>query len=269
MNRVYKAILPDERAAPFAPIAILLSTLAKRIRDDVEAPDVSAVMGEVEALLDETVSAEDYRMPGDAPKPLVNLSEIDFDALKAKFAKGNQKTEAERLKALLQAKVRTMVQQNKSRADLLAKLQELIDRYNTGSQNIEGWFEELLAFTRELQQEEARSMCEGLTEEELAIFDILTRPEPPLSDAERDTVKTVAKELLETLKEQRLVIDWWKRQQARSAVRTHIETLLDRSLPEQPYHKALFAQKCGLTYEHVYESYGGGGRSPYEAYAAA
>ncbi len=267
VNKVYKAILPDERAAAHAPAAILLSTLAKRIRDDVDGPDVSEVMGRVEALLDDTVSAEDYRMPGDEPQALVNLSEVDFEALQAKFDKGKKKTEAERLKALLETKVREMVQLNKSRADLLEKLQALIDRYNTGSRNVEGFFEDLKAFMGELKDEDSRAMREGLTEEELAIFDILTRPEPELTDKERDRVKACAKELLQTLKAQKLVVDWWKRQQTKAVVRTFIKRSLAKGLPEEPFPDELFDDKTEAVYTHVFESYGGSGPSPYTAEA--
>ena len=259
VNKVYKAILPDERAAPHSPAAILLSTLAKRIRDDTDGPDVSKVMGRIEALLDETIAAEDYRMPGDEPQALLNLSEVDFEALQAKFDKGKKKTEAERLKALLETKVREMVQLNKSRVDLLEKLQALIDRYNTGSRNVEGFFEDLKAFLGDLKEEDSRAIREGLTEEELAIFDILTRPEPELSDKERETVKACAKELLDTLKAQKLVVDWWKKQRSKAEVRRSIELILDKGLPETPYDRRIFSDKSEQVYTHVYESYGGVG----------
>ncbi|MEO0452398.1 MAG: type I restriction endonuclease subunit R [Pseudomonadota bacterium] len=194
VNRVYKAILPDERAAPFAPDAVLLSTLAKRIRDEIEGPDVSSVLGEVEELLDQSISAEDYRMAGDPEKRLVNLVEVDFEALQEQFDSGKKKTAAERLRALLETKVRELAQLNESRADLLEKLRNLIDRYNSGSQNIDEWFEELKEFLSEVQAEERRAMQEGLNEEELALFDILTKPEPKLSEKERETVKLASKE---------------------------------------------------------------------------
>jgi type I restriction enzyme R subunit len=45
-----------------------------------------------------------------------------------------------------------------------------------------------------------------MTEEELVVFDILTRPAPELSTEERAEVKKVAKQLLERLKEL-LVLD--------------------------------------------------------------
>jgi len=55
---------------------------------------------------------------------------------------------------------------------LAKKFRGLIDEYNAGSQNIEAFFEELKKFARNLTAEEQRSIAEGLTEEELALFDI-------------------------------------------------------------------------------------------------
>lgn len=52
-----------------------------------------------------------------------------------------------------------------------------------------------------------------------AIFD-LTKPEVTLTKGEEGQVKKVARSLLETLKNEKLVLDWKKRQTTRAAVRT-------------------------------------------------
>ncbi|MFY0636653.1 type I restriction endonuclease subunit R [Maricaulis maris] len=261
--RVYKAILPDERAAPFAPMGSLLSALVKRLRAEVTRPDVDTVMGQIEALLDETISAEDYRLKAQGEQPLLDLSQVDFDALREKFAGGRKRSEAERLRALLERKVQAMAKLNKSRLDLVKKLEAMIERYNSGSQNIESWFEDLVKFAQELTEEEGRTIREGLSEEELAIFDILTQPEPVLTDKEREQVKSVAKDLLAKLKSDKLVLDWWKRQQTRSAVQSLINRTLGKSLPETPFTDEIYNAKCELAYAHVYEAYGGAGREVY------
>jgi type I restriction enzyme, R subunit len=62
-----------------------------------------------------------------------------------------------------------------------------------------------------LNEEEQRGIVEKLTEEELALFDLLKQPE--LSDKEKDKVKSATNELLITLKASKLVLDWRKRQQ--------------------------------------------------------
>jgi hypothetical protein len=77
-----------------------------------------------------------------------------------------------------------------------------------------------------------RTIAEGLTEEELALFDILTKPEPVLTKAEEAEVKRVCRELLATLKREKLVLDWRETQQARASVMQTLKTGL-YGLPKQ------------------------------------
>jgi type I restriction enzyme R subunit len=84
------------------------------------------------------------------------------------------------------------------------------------------------------------------------IFDILTRPAPDLSTAERDEVKRVAKDLMARIKDL-LVLNWRQKSAARSSLKLAIEDTLDQ-LPNA-YDRPLYAQKCTALFEHVYESY--------------
>lgn len=102
-------------------------------------------------------------------------------------------------------------------------------------------------------------MREHLSEEELTVFDILTRPGPALSAAERDEVKKVTRQLLGRLQDL-LVLGWRQKIQARAKVRVEIENVLDEGLP-RAYSKELYESKCNTVFEHVFESYQGEGRS--------
>ncbi len=141
---------------------------------------------------------------------------------------------------------------NNTHAEFAEKFEELIESYNAGSRNIEELFEELLKLSRNLTEEQQRHVRENMTEEELVIFDILTRPAPELSADERTEVKKVARELLNRLK-QLLVLNWRQKSTARSQIKLAIEDVLD-TLPEA-YDRPLYAQKCSALFEHVYESY--------------
>ena len=154
-----------------------------------------------------------------------------------------------------------MVRLNRTRADYLEKFQALIDDYNSGSRNIEEIFRDLLALSRALTHEQDRHVREHLSEEQLTIFDILTRPGPELAEEERDEVKKVAHQLLERLNAL-LALDWRKRASARAQVKLAIEDALDEGLP-RAYTKELYQTKCNALFEHVYESYFGDGDSVY------
>jgi type I restriction enzyme R subunit len=154
---------------------------------------------------------------------------------------------------------------NKSRINYLEKFQQLVVDYNAGSMNVEEYYRRLIEFVKNLDEEEKRALSENLTEEELAIYDLLVNP--PLKMTQKDimAVKKVAHDLLEKLKSEKLVLDWRKKQQARAAVRLCIEEVLE-GLPSV-FTTEIYRQKCGLIYQHIYESYYGCGKSVYSATA--
>ena len=260
--RLFKAILPDPAANELAPLSVLVAYIAGRIKAQTDPPDISAVMGDVEELLNDSIATEGYHIgPVSKPETLVNLSEIDFAALQEKFAQGRKRTEAEKLRRLIEGKLADMLKRNASRVELAEKFQRLIDAYNAGSQNIEILFAELVDFARELTIEEQRGVAEGLSEEELALFDILTKPEPKLTKAEEAEAKRVCRAMLETLKREKLILDWREKQQARAGVMQAIKLQL-RQLPP-PFTRDVREEKQARAYAHVYDHYFGAGQSAY------
>lgn len=154
---------------------------------------------------------------------------------------------------MVRAQLEKLILLNKTRADFAETFEELIESYNAGSRNIEELFEELLKLSRNLSEEQQRHVRENMTGEELVIFDILTRPAPELSAAERNEVKKVARGLLTRIK-QLLVLNWRQKSTARAQLKLAIEDVLDTGLP-RIYSRALYQQKCSAVFEHVYESY--------------
>jgi type I restriction enzyme R subunit len=136
----------------------------------------------------------------------------------------------ERLKLAVRAQLERMVQANPTRVDYLAKFEELIEEYNSGSRSIDDLFSQLLALTRTLTDEQQRHVREQLSEEELTVFDLLTRPGPDLTSEEREEVKKVARHILERVREA-LVLNWRQKAQARARVKLVIEDTLDEGLP--------------------------------------
>jgi len=102
-----------------------------------------------------------------------------------------------------------------------------------------------------------------MTEEQLAVFDLLTQPEPVLDDAERELVKASAKRLLEHLHD-KLVLDWRRKAASTADVRTTIREVLDTDLPEDPYPPEMFDQKVQAIFDHVASAYGDDGSSVYK-----
>jgi type I restriction enzyme R subunit len=266
-NRIFKAILPDPEANKFVPACALFRAIQWKIEALQPEADVYEVMEKVEDLLDESITAKGYviREPA-APygkKKLVDLSRIDFKTLKKEFSRERKRVEIEKLRGAINSALEKMVRLNKTRVDYLEKFQRMIDEYNQGAVNLEEFFDRLLKFVKDLQEEERRGVAEGLSEEELAVFDLIAKPEMKLTKKEEGQVKKVARELLQTLKREKLVLDWRKTQATRAAVHVVVEDKLDE-LPEV-FTREIYAQKCNAVFQHIFESYFGEGRSVYVA----
>ena len=259
VDRLFHAILPDTAANEFGPDRKGIVVIADKIRSLTEPADISAIMDQVDVVLDRSIAPKGYEIK-ETSQPL-DLSKIDFEALKKRFAQSRRHIEIEKLRGSINTKLSSLVRLNKSRMDYYEQFQRLIDEYNSGAKNTEQFFAELVTFAQNLTEEEKRGMAENLSEEELALFDILTRPNMKLSREEKKQVKGVAQELLDTLKAERLVLDWRKKQQTRAFVQLTIEQVLDK-LPET-YSTEIYQQKCGMVYQHVYDSYAGPGKSIY------
>ncbi|BDI14913.1 hypothetical protein ANSO36C_07150 [Nostoc cf. commune SO-36] len=262
VNKLYKAILPDPTANEFTAINAHLQTIKDQILAEVPEVDVSEVIEQVEELLDLSITAGEFVITK-SHSQRIDLSQIDFVALKNKFASTDyQRTETEKLKIAIAQKLQQMVRLNKTRINYLDKFQQMIAEYNADSRNVQIFFNDLINFAQELGVEDKRAIAQNLIEEELAIFDLLTKPEIKLTKQEEQEVKQVAKELLKTLKQEKLVLDWKKRQQTRASVEVAIKDNLDK-LP-QSYSDELYEQKCQEVYQHIYENYSGPG-SIYDA----
>jgi type I restriction enzyme R subunit len=264
VDTLFHAILPDFAANEFGPDRKAIVVIAQKILSLALPPDISGVMGQVEDLLDDSIAPKDQgyviRSPiaarqineGERPVHWVDLSQIDFEKLKQQFERGHKHIEIEKLRGQINAKLARLIRLNRSRMNYYDQFQKMIAEYNAGVENLDAFFAQLVSFAQSLNQEEQRGISENLNEEELAVFDLLTRPNVRLSKQERDQVKKVARDLLHTLRAEKLVLDWRKHQQTRAAVRLAIEEKLDQ-LPEA-YDAPLFREKCNVIYQHVYHS---------------
>jgi type I restriction enzyme R subunit len=260
----FTAVKPDPVVAEVRAECAVIEELHKKIRALSPPVDINEFMADVEDLLDRSIEANSYVIQQKQGERQVDLTTIDFDALRERFQAGKKHTETERLKGTVARRLVAMIRVNKTRMDYLAQFQKMIAEYNAGSVNVEEFFKRLIDFAGTLDDEEKRGVAEQLSEEELTLFDILTKPEMTLTTKDRNKVKKVARDLLATLKREKLVLDWRKHQQARAQVRVAIETVLDKELPDT-YTPDLFHQKTEAIFQHIYESYWGDGHGVYAA----
>jgi type I restriction enzyme R subunit len=208
------------------------------------------VRTQVDALLDDAITTIEIK--SNLPNP-INIADINFDALAEMLdrTKKPSRADAERLKRIAELKIQPMLDKNPTRIDFQEKFNEIVEKYNLGAHTAEEFFEQLKVFIDELNEEDRRAAREGLEEPELTIFDLLCK-EVQLSEKERNEVKTLAKQLLSTLKDV-LVIDWRKKQRTKARVQKVIDDIL-QDLPES-FDDSLWAKACDSVFVQVFDKY--------------
>jgi type I restriction enzyme R subunit len=270
ITSLYEACKPDVLGRGKAREVAVFQYLRGVIDSLIEQKDIEAISLKIAELLDESVvvnEAEAFKARQHSAEYQIiqkgkvwDLSKINFDKLREEFRQATYKNiEIADLRAFLQHKLELMLQQNATRTDFAQRLQEIIDRYNSGGSSTENAYEEFLAYTKSLREEEERHIREGLTEDELEIFDLLKKDK--MTQEETQKVKLAAKSLLKRLKEEQpkvLVQDWYKDTQTQKQVRSAVEKVLDSNLPES-YDRVLFREKCDNVF-HLMLDYASNGR---------
>ncbi len=219
------------------------------------------------------MGAEEYIIraaaEGSEPDPLIDLSQIDFDALAAQFA-GRKRAETDRLAALLQQRAIGAATRNPTRYDLVERIEELIAEYNAGSLNIDEYLRRLIALSQSLTERGAasrhRRAHRGGAGDLRPAHQARTRRS---ADADRELVKASAKRLLAHLHD-KLVLDWRRKAETAADVRViHPLTCSTQDLPADPYPPDVFDAKVQAVFDHVASAYGDDGQSVYDGDAHA
>ena len=115
VSTLYNAVKPDPAALEFASRVACLAAIADAIRAKLNPnpADISGVMGDIGKLLDASITG--VAMPA-KPAPVMDLSKIDFEALRKRFKESKHKnTDLEVLKAAIRAQLEKLIRLNKTR----------------------------------------------------------------------------------------------------------------------------------------------------------
>lgn len=237
----------------FSPLVYLHGLLHRTIDDE----KVNRARIRMAQILDGSVSANDKssNKQGEyliTESKVIDLSKIDVDELRKEIKVAQFKAiEIDDLKSFIDETLKKMLNKNCTRSKFSERYKRIIDSYNAGGTENEDYYEQLVKLVEELKQENERANTEGLTEEELEIFDLLVIGKK-LTQAEEQKVKLSAKNLFKKLSENKadlLVVDWYKDEQPLAKVKSAIEVSLDSDLPES-YDRISFASKIDLLMNH-------------------
>lgn len=261
ITALYEACKPEILGQPVVRKVALFQYLRGVIDSIIQQQDIDSVTQKINELLDESVIVDDAsfnKVKDDKSGWKIvkkgqswDLSKIDFDKLKEDFKHSTYKNiEIADLRAFLEKKLQDMLNQNRTRRDFAERLQEIIDNYNAGSNSADSDFAELVKFAESLRKEEERHIREGLTEDELEIYDLLRKDKMTKKDEKK--VRLAAKALLKRLTEEKprvLVQDWFKNSQTRLVVRDAVSKVLNDFLPADSYDTDLFTEKRDKVFE--------------------
>ena len=147
----------------------------------------------------------------------------------AEIAKMKEKNLAvELLKKLIAEQVQIYRRTNVVKSEKFSELiQAAMNRYINGMLTNEQVIEELLNLAKQIAAAKKEGDQLGLTADELAFYDALTKPQAIKDFYENEELIAITKELADTLRKNR-TIDWQKRDSARAKMRMMIKKLLKK-----------------------------------------
>ena len=239
-----------------------INIVYKTLQRSKEKADISDIIRELHKVVDgviETRRSETGKSAVEGTR-IYNISKINFDLLKREFTRSRKKkTTVQNLKSAIEHRLKRLIEQNPLREDFQKRYEEIVAGYNREKDRvtIEQTFENLLKLAQDLSEEEERAKREGLDEEQLAVFDLLKKPD--LTADEIKQIKEIAVELLAKLKAEELNIDHWRdKETTRDAVHVAIlDFLYDEKtgLPEPRYSNDDVKNRANKVYSHVLRVY--------------
>lgn len=230
-----------------------INIIYKSLQGDVEKADISDIIQELHKIVDESVEARTEGFSEGAR--LYDISQIDFERLRKEFENSSVKnTTVQSLKEVIDIKLAKMLIQNSLRTDFQKHYEQIVADYNREKDRvtIEQTFEALMKFASSLDEEEKRAAKEGLSEESLALFDLLLKPN--LTKAEIKRIKQVAVGLYETLQSAISKIhDFRASERTRDQVRVTIKDFLwdDKTGLPESYDEEEVSAKSEDVFAHV------------------
>lgn len=221
------SLAPEElriEAAFFESVRVLVMRLMNKGEGKkISLPEMNA---RVNALLEQSIKSSG----------VINLfSDVDgeFSLFDPKFLEeiGKMKEKnlaVELLKKLISEQViiykRTNVVKSAKFSEII---QQAMNRYLNGMLTNEQVIEELLNLAKQIQTVQQEGQKLGLTADELAFYDALTKPQAIKDFYENEELIAITKELADALRKNK-TIDWQKRDSARAKMRMLIKKLLKK-----------------------------------------
>lgn len=250
-----RALVSEPSAWHYAARHDNIETIYRKLQERRDTADVTELVKSLHRLVNEAIQAS--ALGNDHAEGLaVDLSQIDFEHLRREFsAKVTRKrTLLEDVRDAVERKLAAMLAANPLRMDFNRRYQEIIAEYNREKDRatVEATFDQLIRLVAQLDEEERRAAREGLSEAELALFDLLLRED--ISKADRERLKQGSQALLVALTDRtRDMREWTAKESTRADVRVFILDQLYNVLPRPPFTDEETEVAAERVYEFVWE----------------
>lgn len=257
----FKALLMEPTVFAYAERHDNIEAIYKKLTERRDTADVTELLKELHRIVN---AAIDARAPGgDQAEGLTfDLSQVDLERLRDEFARKvrHKATTLQDIRDIVEKKLAQMLARNPARMDYQRKYEEIVAGYNAEKDRttIEETFRRLLALVQSLDEEQTRATREGLTEDELALFDLLQKD--GLTKVDRERVKQASRELLASIKAQIAGLDrFWAKEQTKADVETSILDKIFVALPSPPFTVEEKTSLAASVFNHVWQQAQHGG----------
>jgi type I restriction enzyme R subunit len=251
----FKALLMEPSALAYAERHDNIEAIYKKLQDRRDTADITEVLKALHRIVNEAIRAA--APGGDHAEGLtVDLSRIDFEKLKNEFAAKVRRKHAalQDIREVVEKKLAEMLARNPMRMDYYKKYQGIIADYNREKDRatVEATFAELVALAASLDAEQKRAAEEGLTDDELALFDLLFKE--AISKKDRERLKQASQGLLSSLRSLLAAMPGWIQNSSTQAeVRVFILDRLYEALPRPPFTEPETEQIATRVYDYVWQ----------------
>lgn len=165
---------------------------------------------------------------------MYDLDEIDISIVDNRFQamvkeKGGENIKVELLRRIINDEIRIRMTKNiKRMTNLKEELEKTLGKYHQNSLDSIAAIKHLLEIAEELKQDDIRTKQLGLTEDELAFYDLLAANEKLLS--EKGPIQDLVHKVVDSVKKN-LQLDWTKKEDAKAAIRLAVKKELRGKVP--------------------------------------
>jgi len=251
----FKALLVEPSALLYAERHDNIEAIYKKLGERRDTADVAELLKLLHRIVNLAIASHGAGID-QASGLTVDLSQINMEKLRDEFAKKvkHKATLIEDIRQIVEEKLAQMLARNPLRMNYEKKYQEIITAYNQDKDRatVEDTFAKLIDLANSLNDEQRRALDEGLSEDQLALFDLVQRD--GLSKVDRERIKQASKELLAGVLAIIAPLDHWtEKEQTQAEVETFILDHVYQALPEPPYTPDDKAQVARLVYRHIWQ----------------